>query len=77
MQGCTTYVYATFTRLYLAKDNHKVVCILQRIMQACCNNHAARLLQPRKFHMGVYFIAIHFVTDIDNYVYTLSNYDKC
>ena len=62
MQGCTTYIQPSQGCVHLAKDGHKVVCTLQRLMQGChklaatlqsCNNLAARLLQPRNFHMGI------------------------
>ena len=62
MQGYTTYIQPSQGCVHLAKDGHKVVCTLQRLMQGChklaatlqsCNNLAARLLQPRNFHMGI------------------------
>ena len=61
MQGCTTYIQPSQGCVHLAKDDHKVVCTLQMLMQGChklaatlqgCNKLAARLPQPRNFHMG-------------------------
>ena len=56
MQGCTTYIQPSQGCMHLAKDDHKVVCTLQMLMQGChklgCNKLAARLPQPRNFHMG-------------------------
>ena len=49
MQGCTTYIQPSQGCVHLAKNDHKVVCTLQ--MQGC-NKLAARLPQPRNFHMG-------------------------
>ena len=52
MQGCTTYIQPLQGCVHLAKDDHKVVYTLQRLMQGCrklaatlqgCNNLAARL----------------------------------
>ena len=65
MQGCTTYIQSLQGCVHLARDDRKVVCTLQMLMQGChklaatlqgCNHLAARLPQPRNFHMGrVYF----------------------
>ena len=61
MQGCTTYIQSLQGCVHLARDDRKVVCTLQMLMQGChklaatlqgCNNLAARLPQPRNFHMG-------------------------
>ena len=63
MQGCTTYIQSLQGCVHLARDDRKVVCTLQMLMQGChklaatlqgCNNLAARLPQPRNFHMGLY-----------------------
>ena len=63
MQGCTTYIQPSQGCVHRAKDDHKVVCTLQMLMQGChklaatlqgCNKLAARLPQPRNFHMGSY-----------------------
>ena len=35
MQGCTTYIQPSQGCVHLAKDNHKVVCTLQMLMQGC------------------------------------------
>ena len=37
MQGCTSYMQPPQGCVYFANDNHKVVCTLQKIMQACHN----------------------------------------
>ena len=62
MQGCTTYIQSLQGCVHLARDDRKVVCTLQRLMQGChklavtrfqsCNNLAARLPQPRNFHIA-------------------------
>ena len=60
MQGCTTYIQSLQGCVHLARDDRKVVCTLQMLMQGChklaatlqgCNNLAARLPQPRNFHI--------------------------
>ena len=66
MQGCTTYIQSLQGCVHLARDDRKVACTLQMLMQGChklaatlqgCNNLAARLPQPRNFHMGYEFKA--------------------
>ena len=61
MQGCT--IKSLQGCMHLARDDRKVVCTLQRLIQGChklaatfqgCNDLAARLPQPRNFHMGKY-----------------------
>ena len=61
MQGCTTYIQSWQDCVHLARDDCKVVCTLQRLMQGCHKLAAtlqgclaARLPQPRNFHMGIY-----------------------
>ena len=44
MQGCTTYIQPLQGCVHLAKDGHRVVCTLQRLMQGC-HKFAATLLQ--------------------------------
>ena len=48
--------------VHLARDDRKVVCTLQRLMQGChklaatfqgCNNCASKFSQPRNFHMCI------------------------
>ena len=50
--------------MHLARDDHKVVCTLQKLIQGFhklaatlqgCNNLVVRLPQPRNFHMGLLY----------------------
>ena len=75
MQGCTTYIQPSQGCVHLAKDDHKVVCTLQMLMQGChklaatlqgCNKLAARLPQPRNFHMGTQACQIPCFTTLAN-----------
>ena len=45
MQGCTTYIQSLQGCVHLARDDRKVVCTLQMLMQGC-HKLAARLPQP-------------------------------
>ena len=72
MQGCTTYIQSLQGCVHLARDDRKVVCTLQMLMQGChklaatlqgCNNLAARLPQPRNFHMGTVRGVLLAITD--------------
>ena len=47
MQGCTTYIQSLQGCVHLARDDRKVACTLQMLMQGC-HKLAATLLQPCK-----------------------------
>ena len=50
MQGCITYIQPSQGCMHLAKDDHKVVCTLQMLMQTC-HKVATKLPQPRNVYV--------------------------
>ena len=74
MQGCATYIQLLQGCVHLAKDDHKVVCTLQRLMQGC-HKLAATLQGCRNLEISI-LVVMHVATYLQMHMYCVYIYIK-